>query len=142
ESLDSHRGQVSFPGGVIEDKDNGPVEAALRELEEEIGISADEVEILGCIDNMFTVTQFSITPVVGKISWPINLHLNKSEVARAFGVPISWLADKNNIKTEERTVPGLDLKVPVYFFKPFEGEVIWGATARITLNFLEIIGIK
>jgi 8-oxo-dGTP pyrophosphatase MutT (NUDIX family) len=142
ESLNSHRGQVSFPGGVIEDKDNGPVEAALRELEEEIGISADEVEILGCIDNMFTVTQFSITPVVGKISWPINLHLNKSEVARAFSVPISWLADKNNIKTEERTVPGLDLKVPVYFFKPFEGEVIWGATARITLNFLEIIGIK
>jgi 8-oxo-dGTP pyrophosphatase MutT (NUDIX family) len=142
ESLNAHRGQVSFPGGMIEDFDQDPVETALREVEEEIGIPRDKVEILGCVDNMFTVTQFSITPVVGKIPWPIPMQLNDSEVARAFGVPISWLADEKNLETEERDIPGLGLRVPVHFFKPYDDEVIWGATARITLNFLEIIGLK
>ena len=115
ETLNSHRGQVAFPGGMIEDFDKDAVDAALREIEEEIGIPRDEVEVLGCVDNMFTVTQFSITPVVGKIPWPISLTLNESEVARAFGVPISWLSDENNLKTEERDIPGLGLKVPVHF---------------------------
>ena len=142
ELLNSHRGQVSFPGGMIEEIDKDPVEAALREVEEEIGIPGDKVEILGCVDNMFTVTQFSITPVVGIIPWPISLKLNETEVARVFGVPISWLSDENNLETEERDIPGLGLKVPVHFYKPYDGETIWGATARITLNLLEIIGMR
>lgn len=142
ESVDSHRGQVSFPGGMIEESDKGPVEAALREVEEEIGIPGETVEVLGCVDSMFTVTQFSITPVVGKIPWPISMNLNKSEVARVFSVPILWLADQKNLRTEEREVPGLGLSVPVHYYDVYDGEVIWGATARITLNFLEIIGLK
>jgi 8-oxo-dGTP pyrophosphatase MutT (NUDIX family) len=127
---------------MIEDFDKDPVEAALREVEEEIGIPAEKVEILGCVDNMFTVTQFSVTPVVGIIPWPISMSLNDAEVARVFGVPISWLSDENNLETEEREIPGLGLKVPVHFYTPYDGEIIWGATARITLNFLEIIGMK
>jgi 8-oxo-dGTP pyrophosphatase MutT (NUDIX family) len=142
ESLNAHRGQVSFPGGMIEDFDQDPIEAALREVEEEIGIPREQVEILGCVDNMFTVTQFSITPVVGKIPWPIAMQLNETEVARAFGVPLSWLSDEANLETEERDIPGLGLRVPVHFFEPYDDEIIWGATARITLNFLEIIGLK
>lgn len=142
ESLNSHRGQVSFPGGMIEKNDKDPVDAALREVEEEIGIPGERVEILGCVDNMFTVTQFSITPVVGIIPWPVSMKLNDSEVAKVFGVPLSWLSDKENLETEERDVPGLGLRVPVHFYKPYDGEIIWGATARITINFLEIIGLK
>lgn len=142
ESLNSHRGQVSFPGGMIEDFDKDPVEAALREVEEEIGIPGEKVEILGCVDNMFTVTQFSVTPVVGIIPWPVSMSLNDSEVARVFGVPISWLSEEKNLETEERDIPGLGLKVPVHFYRPYDGEIIWGATARITLNFLEIIGMR
>ena len=142
ESVDSHRGQVSFPGGAIEDVDNGPVEAALREVEEEIGIRGDDVEILGCVDNMWTISQFSVTPVVGRIPWPISMDLNEAEVARVFGVPLSWLIDANNLEIELRDIPEFGLKVPVYFFKHYDSELIWGATAQITLNFLEIIGLK
>jgi 8-oxo-dGTP pyrophosphatase MutT (NUDIX family) len=142
ESVDSHRGQVSFPGGMIEETDKGPVEAALREVEEEIGIPAEMVEILGCVDSMFTITQFSITPVVGKIPWPVSMTLNTYEVARVFSVPVQWLADEKNLRTEEREVPGLGLLMPVHYFNAYDGEIIWGATARITLNFLEIIGFK
>ena len=142
ESVDSHRGQVSFPGGAIEDVDNGPVEAALREVKEEIGIRGDDVEILGCVDNMWTISQFTVTPVVGRIPWPISLDLNEAEVARVFGVPLSWLVDAENLKTELRLIPDFGMKVPVYFFKDYVGEVIWGATAQITVNFIEIIGLK
>lgn len=142
ESVDSHRGQVSFPGGAIEGIDNGPIEAALRELEEEIGIGGDEVEILGCADNIWTISQFAVTPVVGRIPWPISLDLNEAEVARVFGVPLSWLVDAENLETELRDIPELGLKVPVYYYKHYDGELIWGATAQITLNFLEIIGLK
>ncbi len=142
ESVDSHRGQVSFPGGAIEDSDNGPIEAALREVEEESGIRGDDVEILGYVDNMWTISQFTVTPVVGRIPWPISMDLNEAEVARVFGVPLSWLVDEENLKTELRHIPELGLKVPIYFYKPYDGEVIWGATAQITLNFLEIIGLK
>lgn len=142
ESVNSHRGQVSFPGGAIEDVDNGPVEAALREVEEEIGIRGDDVEILGCVDNMWTISQFTVTPVVGRIPWPISMDLNEAEVARAFGVPLSWLVEAENLETELRHIPEFGLKVPVNFFKHYDGELIWGATAQITLNFLEIIGLK
>ncbi|NIM96081.1 MAG: NUDIX domain-containing protein, partial [Anaerolineales bacterium] len=142
EAVESHRGQVSFPGGVIESQDNGVEAAALRETYEEIGIHADDVNILGRLDTMLTVTQFSITPVVGTIPWPYDLRINNNEVAHTFGVPISWLADPANLEFSERELPVSGQKVPVYFYHPYQGEVIWGATARITLNFLQILGMR
>lgn len=141
EEVESHQGQVSFPGGLVEDTDTDVEDAALREAWEEIGLQPEEVEILGKLAPMFTVTQFRITPVVGLIQWPFELRLQRTEVARAFGVPIEWLSEAANLETEYRKpmIPGPE--IPVYHFKPYDGEVIWGATARITLDFLELIQV-
>jgi 8-oxo-dGTP pyrophosphatase MutT (NUDIX family) len=139
DSVDVHAGQISFPGGQIEDSDNSIVAAALREAQEEIGLDPADVEPLGQLNPLLTVTQFLVTPVVGLIPWPYSLVTSPTEVARTFGVPIKWLADPNNLEVQEREplVPGRS--IPVYYFKEFEGETIWGVTARITVNFLEML---
>ena len=132
--VDSHRGQVAFPGGVIEAGDDGPIAAALRETQEEIGVSPDDVEVLGHMDPMPTITEFCVTPVVGLIPWPYPLRINPDEVATTFVVPLDWLQDTNNMEVGYRA-SGLEVE----FFKPYEEEVIWGATARITLDFLKLL---
>ena len=142
--LESHQGQVSFPGGAVEEHDSTPEEAALRETEEEIGISANNVKVLGALDSLMTVTQFQIVPIIGVIKWPIELRINKMEVARVFSVPLEWLADKRNVEVQTRQFRPVDRPIDVYYFKPFDGEVIWGATARLTLNLvseLQTIGL-
>jgi len=140
ESVDSHRGQVSFPGGRIEEQDAGPEQAALREAREEIGLAPESVEVLGRLDSLLTVTQFLVTPVVGLIPWPTTFRLNSVEVATTFGVGLDWLSDPDNLEVRLRRplVPGPS--VPVYYYRPFQDEVIWGATARITLDLLEALG--
>ena len=139
DSVDIHAGQVSFPGGQIESSDETTVAAALREAQEEIGLDPSDVETLGELNPLFTVTQFLVTPVVGIIPWPYPLASNPAEVERTFGVPIEWLADPNNLEIRERQplIPGRN--VQVYYFKEFEGETIWGVTAKITVDFLQIL---
>lgn len=139
DSVDVHAGQVSFPGGRIEDSDVSAVAAALREAQEEIGLDPADVELLGQLNPIFTVTQFLVTPVVGVIPWPYPLASNPTEVAHTFGVPIKWLSDPNNVEVRERQplVPGRNIQV--YYFKEFDGETIWGVTARITVNFLQML---
>jgi 8-oxo-dGTP pyrophosphatase MutT (NUDIX family) len=142
ESVESHRGQVSFPGGMLEPEDKNALDGALREAEEEIGIRAEDVDVIGYLNNVLTVTQFDIKPIVGVISWPYPLQINDEEVAHAFGVPISWLSDPTNIKISERELQASGIQLPVYFFQPYQGEVIWGATARLTINLLKILGLS
>ena len=139
ETVESHRGQVSFPGGQLEPGDPSPTEAALRETEEEIGLRSTDVEILGQLNPLLTVTQFLISPVVGLFRWPYPLRVNPREVANAFGVPLHWLADPANLEVRERQSLAAGPSIPVYYFKPYQGEVIWGATARITLNLLGVM---
>ena len=139
ETVESHRGQVSFPGGQVEPGDPGPAEAALRETEEEIGLRAADVEILGQLSPLLTVTQFLISPVVGRFPWPYPLRVNAREVASAFGVPLRWLSDPANLEVRERAPLAGGPPIPVYYFKPYQGEVIWGATARITLSLLALL---
>ena len=139
DSVEDHRGQVSFPGGLIETQDEGPTQAALREAEEEIGIQAEDVQILGIMASFPTVTQFIISPVVGTIPWPYPLHLNPQEVATVFGVPIVWLADPNNVEIRPWKSPISNTTLPIHYFRPNKGEVIWGVTARITLCLLELL---
>jgi len=139
DSVDVHAGQVSFPGGQIEDADASIVATALREAQEEIGLNPEDVETLGQLNPLFTVTQFLVTPVVGVIPWPYPLRNSPTEVARTFGVPIRWLADPDNLELKEREhlVPGRSIRV--YYFKEYEGETIWGVTARITVNLLQML---
>jgi 8-oxo-dGTP pyrophosphatase MutT (NUDIX family) len=142
DSLESHKGQVSFPGGAVEEHDENAEHTALREAYEEIGIRHEDVEILGSFDKMLTISHFSVTPFVGKIPWPYNLKINHAEVATTFGAPLSWLIEPANLTSEERHIPSFGITVPVSFFKPYNNEIIWGATASITLNFLSLIGLK
>jgi 8-oxo-dGTP pyrophosphatase MutT (NUDIX family) len=136
DSVDVHRGQVSFPGGRIDAQDEGPVDAALREAEEEVGIPRGQVQILGTLEPLLTVTQFEITPVVGRIPWPCLLHLNTREVACAFGVPLAWLADPAHLHREQRLPPIPGREIAVFRFDPYLGETVWGATARITVDVI------
>jgi len=138
DTVDVHRGQVSFPGGRIDPDDSGPLHAALREADEEVGIRPQDVEVLGMLAPLLTVTQFEVTPVIGRVPWPYPLRLNTHEVACAFGVPLRWLSDPAHIQRALRQPPIPGREILVYTFEPFLGETIWGATARITLDLVAV----
>ncbi len=137
DTVEDHKGQVAFPGGRADPGDAGPVDTALREAEEEIGLRRGDVTILGQLDELLTVTQYRVTPIVGRMPWPYELRLSARELSAAFGVPLRWLGDPANLVTEQREplVPGPP--VAVYYFY-YQGFTIWGATARMLLNLLEI----
>ncbi|MGD8759328.1 MAG: CoA pyrophosphatase [Anaerolineales bacterium] len=137
ESVESHRGQVSFPGGLIEAVDSDPFEAAKREAEEELGLLPEDVDVLGSLPTLATVTQFLIVPIIATIPWPYALRPNQAEVASVFGVPLSWLADPAHLEIRRYRPSPTAASFPVHHYEPFQGEVIWGATARIILNLLE-----
>lgn len=136
--VESHKGQVSFPGGRADPEDVTRIDTALREAEEEIGLKREQVAVLGQLDELLTVTQYRVTPVVGVFPWPYEFVLSTFELSEAFGVPLRWLADPANLETQYHApmVPGP--AVPVYHFR-YQGRDIWGATARIVLNLLEVV---
>ncbi len=135
--VESHKGQVSFPGGGCDENENSPEETALREAREEIGLDPGSVRVLGRLTNLLTVSSFRVTPVVGVIAWPAVLRLSVEEVERVFTIPLDWLADRRN--RWEFGLPGRQRGVIVYH--PYDGELLWGATARITVDFLDTIGM-
>jgi 8-oxo-dGTP pyrophosphatase MutT (NUDIX family) len=137
ETVESHKGQVSFPGGACDDGETSPEQTALRETEEEIGIPARDVKILGRLANLITITYFRVTPVVGVVKWPAVLRVENNEVARVFTIPLEWLANPSNRWQFERA----DLKRPLIAYHPYDGELLWGATARITVDFLNALGL-
>lgn len=139
QNVDSHPGQVAFPGGAIEAFDGTPAEAALREANEEIGLPRAGVSILGEMNPMITVTQFLVTPVVAQIPWPFPIKTNPGEVASTFDVPLSFLQDPDNLEIRHREplIPGRPVKV--FYFRPYQDEVIWGVTARITVDLIRLI---
>jgi len=133
---DYHSGQVAFPGGAREPSDADIRSAALREASEEIGLNPQDVSILGRIQEVHTISNFIVTPFVGLIPWPYKFSLSKEEVVKQFSIPLDWLADPANHSTRTRSVPGLDRPHPVIFFEPYEGEVLWGLSAYLTLQFI------
>jgi 8-oxo-dGTP pyrophosphatase MutT (NUDIX family) len=135
EQVDSHKGQVSFPGGACDDGETTPEQTALREAHEEIGLSPEKVRILGRLNSMLTITSFFITPVVGVIPWPTVFRPAQAEVARIFTIPLKWLAERSN--RWEFNMLGRDNSVIV--FHPFDREILWGATARMTVDFIDIL---
>ncbi len=137
DKVESHKGQVSFPGGACDEGETTPEETALREAHEEVGIDPQKVRVLGKIMNMITITSFRVTPVVGIIEWPAVLQLGKDEVERVFTIPLNWLAERNN--RWEFTMPGRNRSLIVYH--PYDGELLWGATARMTVDFLKVVGL-
>jgi 8-oxo-dGTP pyrophosphatase MutT (NUDIX family) len=137
--LAEHSGQVAFPGGRSEPGDASPEDTALREAREEIGLVPDKVRILGRTDSFITITNYCVTPVVGLIDWPFDVQLDLNEVSRVFTIPLSWLEDRRNYEILERKLPDPYPPVDVIYFKPYEEEILWGVSAQIMLNLLEIL---
>ncbi len=136
EHLRDHAGQISFPGGRIERSDASPAAAALREAEEEIGLDPAQVEVLGELAPYDTVTGFRIHPVVGWIEPPLELRLDRFEVADAFEVPLLFLADPANQRRHSYRRGTLTRG---YYVLPWPGRFIWGATAGILVNFSSLL---
>ena len=127
-TLRDHPGQISFPGGRVEAQDRSPQETALREAEEEIGLAAQHVEIVGYLPDYRTVTGFRVTPVVALVTPPFDLRPDPREVAEVFEVPFSFLMDAANHQQHALPYRG---KLRHYFAMPYGDYFIWGATAGI-----------
>jgi 8-oxo-dGTP pyrophosphatase MutT (NUDIX family) len=135
--LRSHTGQVAFPGGRLEPGEDA-VGGALREAHEEIGLDAGEVEVLGQLAPLATVSSGSrITPFVGALARRPQLSPNPAEVARIFDVSLAQLVTDEVYREERWDLPGQDNR-PMHFFE-LEDETIWGATARILTELLELV---
>jgi len=126
--LRSHAGQISFPGGRIDPDDIGPEEAALREAEEEIGLTADFVETLCRAPDYLTGSGYHVAPVIAIIRPGFRLRLNPAEVADAFEVPLSFLMDPANHRTGSRIWNGVRRR---FIEMPYGDRLIWGITANI-----------
>jgi 8-oxo-dGTP pyrophosphatase MutT (NUDIX family) len=134
--LRDHAGQVSFPGGRCESTDPSPTATALREAEEEIGVSPAQVEVLGMLNEYRTGTGFAIQPVVGLVTPPLDLKLDDFEVADVFEPPLEFLLDPANFRREEIEYRGA---MREYWAVPWHERYIWGATAGILLNLREFL---
>ena len=134
DGLATHAGQVAFPGGKIDPADAGPLAAALREAEEEIGLAARFAEPLGFLDRYQTGTGYSIAPAVALIREGFTLELNAREVADAFEVPLGFLLDPANHRHQSREWRG---KQREFYAMPYGGHYIWGATAGMIRNLYE-----
>jgi 8-oxo-dGTP pyrophosphatase MutT (NUDIX family) len=127
-TLRQHSGQIAFPGGKIDQEDDGPLGAALREAEEEIGIDRAKVQPLGFLGPYFSSTGFRITPVVGLLAPDVRLTLNAGEVEHVFETPLAFLMDPANHQTHQREFKG---EMRSYFAMPHGDHYIWGVTAGI-----------
>ena len=142
EMVEHHKGQVSFPGGGCEMGESTPEATALREAWEEIGLKPEDVRLLGRMNDVITITRYRVTPVVGVIPWPYRARLEPAEVERLFTIPLSWLAERANWDERPVTPAGVLRPFPVIRYQSYDGEILWGASARITQNFLSVLGLQ
>jgi 8-oxo-dGTP pyrophosphatase MutT (NUDIX family) len=132
--LPNHAGQIAFPGGKIDQSDEGPLAAALREAEEEIGLAPRLIEPLGYLDVYLTFSGFRILPVVARVEPDYALALNAAEVADAFEVPLAFLMGPENHQRHTRDWKGIARH---YYAMPYQERYIWGVTAGILRNMYE-----
>ncbi len=137
DKVKEHKGQISFPGGAYEDKDGTLLNTALRECAEEIGLVADKVEVLGELDDEVTaVSNYVVSPFVALVPWPYQFKVDGEEVEQIIEVPLRALLDKERWHKEKEIVNGRE--VTLYFYH-YAGRVIWGATARILVQLLDVL---
>jgi len=138
ELVEHHKGQISFPGGAYDATDTDLRFTAVRETWEEIGVAMDHVEVIGQLDEMVTISNFLVRPFVGRITQPAPYPFVHSEieVAEILEVPLDHLRDEANVVAERRLYQGREMTA--YSFR-WRDHVIWGATARILKQFLELI---
>jgi len=137
EEVEHHKGQISFPGGAVDEGDSSIEETALRETYEEIGLVEEHIEILGRLDDTLTIlSRYVVHPVVGAITCADNLNISRAEVDRIIKVPLSVFFS-TNLETGTMEYEGDIYETPAYVH---DADLIWGATARMMANFVEIIG--
>ncbi len=134
--LRTHAGQVSFPGGDMDETDRDPVHTAIREAREEIGLTADYIDPIGQLDTYLTGTGFEITPIVAFIKPGFIVVPDAHEVADVFEVPLDFLMDKQNHQTLTGFWKGKERR---YYAMPYDGRQIWGATAGMLINLYDLI---
>jgi len=134
--LKRHAGQVSFPGGQVEPHDTDHVAAALRETEEEVGVPASRVDVVGSLDRYITRTGFDVTPVVGFVDPPFDLRPDPKEVEAVFEVPLAHVLEPGNRQRHSRIYQGN--RRHFYAF-PYGDYYIWGATAGMLVNLSDIL---
>jgi 8-oxo-dGTP pyrophosphatase MutT (NUDIX family) len=135
--LPHHAGQVSFPGGASDPEDGGPEETALRETCEEIGVCRDAARVVARLDQVVTVTNFLVTPFVGVLDSRAELAPNPHEVERLLRVPLAKLLDRDSWRRTEVNWQGMAFQHEALHH---DGELVWGATARIILALVERLG--
>jgi 8-oxo-dGTP pyrophosphatase MutT (NUDIX family) len=134
--LADHAGQISFPGGRVEEGDGTPEHTALREAEEEVGIAPNRVEILGRLPDYHTGTGYRVTPIVGWAEPPLTYRPDPHEVADGFEVPLAFLLDSGNHRYESAFFKG---RMRNYWAMPYGERFIWGATAGMLVTFHRIL---
>lgn len=142
ETVAHHKGQICFPGGASDPEDETSMATALREAFEEVGVRPEDVDVLGTLDDLITSSNFLVAPFVGTIPYPYNFKVSRREVEELIEAPLAVLMDKNNVN-EELELRG-DVLFPVYFYH-YKDHVIWGVTARLLTQFLELLrkaGVK
>jgi len=136
ERVREHKGQISFPGGAFQEGDETLIDTALRECAEEIGLMAEGVEVVGELDDTVTETSsYIISPFVGLIPWPYQFKVDGWETEEIIEVPISALMGKDCLRQETEIIGS---RAVTSYFYHYQGRVIWGATARILHQFLDI----
>lgn len=135
-TLRQHAGQISFPGGGRDPADETPLHTALRETDEELGLPPDRVTVLGILDEIPTITEYRITPFVGVIPHDFPLRPNVDEIDLVLEVPVPHLLAAGSLRTEKWEFRG---QLHDVFFFDYGEHVIWGATARILKNLLDVM---
>lgn len=138
ELVEHHKGQISFPGGAYDASDPDLKFTAVRETWEEIGVDPEHIDVIGQLDEMITISNFLVRPFVGRILRPSPYPFVHSEieVAEIIEVPLAHLQDEANTVTEQRTYQGRE--ITAYSFR-YGDHLIWGATARILKQFLDLL---
>lgn len=135
--LHHHPGQISFPGGGMEEDDTSAEETAVREAEEEIGIAPERIEIIGRLPDYLTGTGYCVTPVVGLLHPPVKLKLDGFEVAEAFEVPLAYFLDPANHRQHSIRINGGELRQ--FHAMPYGEYFIWGATAGMLMMLYRLL---
>jgi len=136
EEVKYHKGEISFPGGVVDEEDSELISTALREAFEEIGLKESDVQIIGLLDDIVTITEFIVTPIVGLFPYPYPFKVSEVEIAELIEVPLSFLLEESCFSESEIFRGGQNEIVYAY---QYEKHIIWGATARILKQFLDLI---
>jgi len=141
DSVEAHKGQISFPGGRIEEEDGSPLETALREADEEVGLSRKDVTVLGQMDDARTVSSnYIVHPFVGLIPHPYDFKTSVQEVKELLEVPFDvFLSGDSAGQSSPVVYEGATYQTLAYRYR---GEVIWGATARIMQNLVDLVKRK